>query len=239
MSRGGGESEMFKKILLMSAALVALTSGAYAADIVEAPPAAYDWSGLYIGGHIGYGWASVDYDTSLTGEEVNTDPEGILGGGQVGYNFDLGGLVIGPEVSFTFTDIDGGDFDSDVNTDVTYSGAVDWYAIFGGRIGFAADRWLVFARGGYAIGDVKTEGENDALPDAFDDSETHDGFAIGGGFEYAWTDEIIVGADYTFIDLGKEDHDGHTDLGIPYTNADVDTEIHAVTARISFKFGAI
>ena len=87
------------------------------------------------------------------------------------------------------------------------------------------------------MGDIGTSGTNAAIPDAFSDNETHQGWFIGGGLEYAATDNVIVGAEYNYIDLGgKKNHNGTTDIGIPYVNADVEAQIHTITARVSFKF---
>jgi outer membrane immunogenic protein len=209
-------------------------SSAMAADIEQPMETAYDWTGIYVGGHFGYGWGSIDYETSLIFPgDIDTDPDGILGGAQAGYNFQHDSLVFGPEISFTWADLD-----DDVDTGIpgiSFGSEIDWYAIFGGRIGFALDRTLIYARGGYAITKVGTNGEADFIPDSFDDDETHDGFAIGGGVEHAVTDNVIVGVEYMYVDIGDKDHDGNTDIGIPYENSDVGGHIHAVTGRVSFK----
>jgi len=230
---------MIRKIVIV-AAFASLLGGpsVLAADIDMAPiePAEFDWSGIYIGGHIGWAWADIEYFANLTGEDVDVDPDGLVGGGQIGYNFDFGSFVIGPEASFTFADVDDDDFDSAVNPVVTYGGNIDWYAIFGGRIGLAMDRVLVYVNGGYAIAEVGTEGNNPGIPDAFEDDETHHGFAIGGGIDWAFTDNLIAGINFTHVNLSDEDHDGTTDIGLAYTNFDVDAEINALTFRLGWLF---
>lgn len=223
----------FLAIAAVSTSLAGFGGNAWAADVIA--PATYDWSGIYFGVHAGYGFGDVSFDTSLTGESVDADPEGFVGGAQAGYNYQTGNLVFGPEVSFSFADIDGGDFDSAV-PGITFGGSIEWFAVAGGRLGFAADRVLIYLHGGYAIGEVGTEGNNPGLGDAFSDSETHDGYAVGVGAEYAATDNVLVGLKYTFVDLGSEDHSGTTNLAIPYTNSDVDAEIHAVAATLNVKF---
>jgi outer membrane immunogenic protein len=207
---------------------------AMAADI-EPAPEIYDWSGIYIGAHGGYGFGDVDYDTSLTGESINSDIDGFIGGGQLGWNWQVDSIVFGGEASITAADLDG-DNDSDV-AGVNLDGDVSWYALFGGKLGFAADRSLFYAKGGYAMGEIGTAGTNANIPDAFSNDEKHDGWFIGGGMEYAATDNVILGAEYNYIDLGgKKNHNGTTTVGIPYVNEDVEAQIHTVTARVSFKF---
>jgi outer membrane immunogenic protein len=206
-----------------------------AADLEEPPPEVYDWSGIYIGAHGGYGFGDVEYDTSLTGENIQSDIDGFIGGGHLGWNWQMDSVVFGGEASFTGTDLDG-DNDSGV-AGVNLDGDVSWYALFGGKLGFAADRTLFYAKGGYAYGEIGTAGQNANIPDAFSNDENHHGWFIGGGIEYAWMDDVIVGAEYNFIDLGGErNHNGITTAGIPYVNEDVEAQIHAVTARVSFKF---
>jgi outer membrane immunogenic protein len=82
---------MFKRVFAAGNALMAAAAVAQAAD-VEAP-APYEWSGAYVGAHVGYGSANVDYDFNdddLFGNDAgSTNSEtldGFIGGGQIGYN---------------------------------------------------------------------------------------------------------------------------------------------------------
>jgi outer membrane immunogenic protein len=227
---------MKMRAIVVSVGMLALGSAmpAMAAD-VDLPPEDYDWSGVYIGLHGGYAWGDVEYDTSLTGENIQSDIDGLIGGGQVGWNWQMDSIVFGGEFSFTGTDLDG-DNDSAV-PGVNLDGDVSYYGLLGGKLGFAADRSLFYAKGGYAFGEIGTAGQNANIPDAFSNDELHHGYFIGGGIEYAATDNVIVGAEYNFIDLGgKRNHNGTTTAGIPYVNEDVESQIHAITARVSFKF---
>src|SRR6185436_20170473 len=98
---------------LMSAA--AFGGAAIAADmarpVYKAPPAgvlpvAYDWTGFYIGGHVGYGWAEKDWRDAF-GLNVSNKADGFLGGGQVGFNYQIGQFVLGAEGDFSWTGIKG------------------------------------------------------------------------------------------------------------------------------------
>jgi outer membrane immunogenic protein len=230
---------MIKRLVFAASAMMVMgaVQVAHAADIVEpAAPEIYDWTGLYVGGHIGYGWSKIDYESDRLSEPSKTDADGIIGGAQIGYNIQFDSIVVGPEISFTWTDLD----DEEHAVEDTFGSDIDWYAIFGGRIGFAADRFLMYVRGGYALIDVGTDGFNPNIPAGFDDSETNDGFAIGAGIEHALTDNVIIGAEYMYVDVSDKDHDGNTDQPVPpfneFKNSDVGGHIHAVTARVSFKF---
>ena len=92
---------------LLAVAGVAATSGtALAADIsrpvYKAPPAGvlpvtYDWTGFYIGGHVGYGWADKTWQDSFGLFGVSQEANGFLGGLQGGFNYQIGQFVVGAE----------------------------------------------------------------------------------------------------------------------------------------------
>jgi outer membrane immunogenic protein len=118
-----------KKLMFGSATLVAclvVAGSAMAADmVVKAPIAApYSWAGPYLGGNVGYGWASdpatltdssvttVTLVTDVTSTPVfhtptqtaitaagsgNVNPNGAIGGAQGGYNWQSGTIVFGLE----------------------------------------------------------------------------------------------------------------------------------------------
>ncbi len=85
----------------------------------KAPPmaAAYNWTGCYVGGHVGYGWANEQWNYGYYGgTEFNTDygshtTSGVLAGGQVGCNYQTGIWVFGLEGDFSWTDAKGNHVD--------------------------------------------------------------------------------------------------------------------------------
>ena len=145
---------------LTAAATVALlgaASAAYAADIYtpgykDAAPAAYPtWTGYYIGGHVGGVWSTIDFTdvTSVPNVPFNNDTSAFFGGGQAGFNYQLGNLVIGPEVDV------GGMGLSHTVTEVNGLGAVGsvtsgFYFDITGRLGYTWGPALVYIKGGYA-----------------------------------------------------------------------------------------
>lgn len=130
------------------------TSAVLAADIpvkaVTAVPVSYNWSGVYVGGHTGYGVGMKDWTNSV----FDFDVKGFLGGGQIGVNQQIGNWVIGIEADASWADIKGsqtivegvplGGFTSVRSA----TSRVDRLATVAGRIGFAQDRWLVHFKGG-------------------------------------------------------------------------------------------
>jgi outer membrane immunogenic protein len=196
------------------------------------------WTGFYIGGHLGYGRSDVDWaNVSLTGERVNNDGRGFVGGGQIGYNWQIGNVVIGAEGTLSRTNLDD-DFRSVVNpAAVTYSTDINWIGTVAGRLGFASGPALVYVKAGWATANVELSGRQTAIADSFSLDDRRNGWVVGGGFEYLFARNLSFGVEYNFIDLGSASYAGSTRLGLPFTIRDVDTEIHTVTARLNFKFG--
>ena len=87
-------------------------SAAHADRYVRGPiyraPTVFSWTGFYIGGHVGGAWSRIDWsDVSLTGEPVDNDSRGFIGGGQVGFNWQAGNIVVGIEATYSGTNLDG------------------------------------------------------------------------------------------------------------------------------------
>src|SRR5476649_920545 len=140
--------------LLLVATILSVVAGTsvYAADLPAkvyspmSPVSVINWTGFYAGLNAGYGWASINDAT--TG--VNSNLNGFLGGGQVGYNWQTGALVLGVEGDFqgssqkrsTTTTIGGIAF--------TVDQTLPWFGTARGRIGYAAGPWLFYGTGGLA-----------------------------------------------------------------------------------------
>ena len=156
-------------VLGITAALASfgLASAAAAADLggsikdpapYYAPPVSvFSWTGFYAGLQTGYVWGEANNsfsDTSLVGG--GSDPEGWIGGGYGGYNWQSGNFVFGFE-----TDIEAGDVNGSFSsTGGLISGSTDlnWQGSLRGRIGIAADRTLFYLTGGWAYGEADIDG---------------------------------------------------------------------------------
>ncbi len=208
------------KGLLVLAATVAMTasSAAFAADAVESIPAApvavetapsFSWDGAYIGAHTGYGWG----DGSLEGAGSD-DFDGWRLGAFVGYNWQFSsGFVAGIE----------GDVNYDWN-DNNYGGGLEIESGFSGsvrgRVGYAFDRTLIYAAGGWTATNVELNSP------AGDDDDTLHGWTIGAGVDHAFTDNVFGRLEYRYNDYG----DG--DLG----GANVDFDQHVIQIGVGVKF---
>jgi len=211
-----------KKTALIGVAFGLLVTPALAADlgarrpVYKAPSVAlvYNWTGFYIGGNVGYGWADLEPGTisffdpafvaSIPG--INYELKGVIGGGQVGYNQQFGNIVLGIEGDFSGTGIKGSVTDP-VNA-YTATSKISWLATVRGRIGMAFDRTLVYATGGLAAARVKTT-LDDLYPAGVvttTSTANYVGWTIGGGIEFALWQNWTAKAEYLYVDLGSKDY---------------------------------
>jgi len=112
----------------------------------------YDWSGFYVGGHFGYGDASLGPGTNplpLQGIFLPHSPTGLIGGFQMGYNRQLANhLVLGVEADASFTS----PTDAPALTQAPFNTALDYVGTLRGRVGYAFGKWMPYATGGFAWG---------------------------------------------------------------------------------------
>lgn len=186
-----------------------LATSAFAADLPSrAAPVVYapifTWTGFYVGLNAGVGWADSG-DVIVTGPTAGSS--GILsggggdgtfvGGGQIGYNWQSGSIVYGLETDIQYVDTSGS---------VAW-GPYTWWAGRGGgdgayfgtvraRLGYAMDRTLIYITGGLAYGGLNT---NPLTGDATSNA----GWTIGGGVEYAFTNNWTFKVEGLYVDTGE------------------------------------
>ncbi|WP_438275799.1 outer membrane protein [Nitrobacter sp.] len=216
-----------KKLVLAAAATVALMPAANAADLAArtytkapvAPVAAvYDWTGFYIGGHIGGGWGDIR-STELapgtnafpTGTAFTAHhPSGFLGGVQGGYNWQASNnFVLGIEGEYTWSDLSGTSSTvSTVNGFVsTTTNKINDIAMVTGRLGYAAGNWLLYAKGGGAWGQGNSRGTgflaNGTLFETTSSSADRSGWVAGAGVEWGFAPNWSAKIEYNHIDFGS------------------------------------
>jgi outer membrane immunogenic protein len=210
-----------KKILLASVALLGFAGAASAADLPvrAAPPApilaavpVFTWTGFYVGVNAGYGWNANDSIT-VGGVRFDLDDEGgFVGGAQAGYNYQIGSFVVGLEGDIQYADFGGDDrfdFDRDGIADDDFNNS-DWFGTVRARAGVAFDRALIYATGGFAFADDAT------------------GWTVGGGLEYAFTNNLSAKVEGLYVNLDQDDN---------FLGIDNDAEFGVVRAGLNFRFG--
>jgi outer membrane immunogenic protein len=230
--------------LLAGVATSAFAASAFAADLPNRkgpPPAPYyapppfSWTGFYVGVNGGYGTTDLRANTFGPGAGVGPvsafgSPSGGMIGGTVGYNYQIGQIVLGAEASLDWADLSQGRTFANGSSD---SFKVDSVGNVLGRLGYAWDRTLFYVAGGYAGGDVHAGAMNDtAFGLSFPGSSSwQSGYAVGGGIEYAFTNNISVKGQYLFSQLeGKTYYGGTPDA----VKAGVD--LNTFTLGVNYKF---
>lgn len=231
-------------------------SAASAADLAAATytkaPAlvdpAYNWSGFYVGVEGGGVWGRSqhyrdDAQTPIangipqTGG-INTD--GGLVGGTFGYNYQFSSnVVIGFETDGAWVSNKGtanfaAPFGPPTNTAQT---SQSWLYTARGRLGYAWNRWMVFATGGVAVTDEGAQICNVALGCA-SQSKTVSGWTAGGGVEYAFAGNWSARLEYLHNDFGSQHFDrAPIGAGGFFYARDVTLTNDLVTFGVNYKFG--
>jgi outer membrane immunogenic protein len=177
--------------------------GAQAADLANdsyyqntVSPAVYNWTGAYVGGHLGYGW----------GETGTNDMSGWTGGVQGGYNIQTGGFVFGVEADLGVAGISGDN--GGISTEIDALGSIR------GRAGVTFDQFLLYGTGGFSFASITaTNGGNS------DDVWTA-GWVIGVGAEAILTANWTARIEAFYYDLGRDTFN----LGVP-TSLDSDVTV--------------
>jgi outer membrane immunogenic protein len=251
--------------LLAGTATIAFTAAGLAADLpsrapppmIEAVPI-FTWTGFYVGLNAGWGWREDDEEAvfltpglgtpGLTGTLVfPNDDGGFTGGGQIGYNYQIGSFVVGIETDIQWADTD----DDEIVTFVPNAGfagtfvpgvfssnAPEWWGSLRARLGVAVDRFLIYGTGGLAY------------------TEDNAGWVLGGGVEWAlptnWnlfgSSAVTFGVEGLWISVDRDDNfnNGFVGTFTPAGGAPVDvfapaggndeSDFFVARAKLNFKF---
>jgi outer membrane immunogenic protein len=225
----------------VSGALLLGAGAASAADLPRrtAPPATpvftavpvFTWTGFYVGANAGYGWHTKDSSSSFAG--ADDDRGGFVGGGQIGFNYQMGPLVTGLEADLQYADLQRRGYTA---SGVTVTGTDDpWFGTVRGRLGFAADRFLVYGTGGLAYGNVGNQRFYDAVTGAtYGADDTKVGWTLGAGVEYAFTNNLTAKVEGLYVNLGDKDRT-YTAGGVTYGDR-TNGEFGVVRAGVNYKF---
>jgi len=214
-----------KKIILATVLAGMGSTAALAADMggrtpytnapaMMAPVAS--WSGFYIGGNVGYGWANgkTDFSSVPTPDfppfTHDTNPKGVIGGAQVGFNWQMGSFLAGVETDIQASGVKGS-FNDTFNSPLAEQ-RLSWFGTLRGRVGVTvAPELLVYGTGGLAFGRVEDSGNNPARDASgaivFDApgsvSKTTIGWAVGAGGEWMFARSWSAKIEYLHVDLGN------------------------------------
>ena len=189
----------------MVALLAAMAIPAVAADLpprmpVKAPPivpVGFNWTGFYIGVNAGGGWGISSFNLPVT-PTGNFRTSGFIGGGTIGYNYQMGSFVLGAEGDFDGSTVHGSKACRVGATLAVCQTRNDWLGTVRGRVGYSVDRFLPYLTGGLAVGDIRATD-----PTFAGVTKTKAGWTVGGGVEVAIVSNVSAKVEYLHVDLGN------------------------------------
>jgi outer membrane immunogenic protein len=240
-----------KRSFVAGVALTSVLAGhAMAADMPTKSPIkspmdrsdAFSWTGLYIGGHVGYGWGDKEW-TQVDPKRNDANSFGVSGvvaGAQVGYDHQIGAWVFGVEGQWSWSDINGDRRDSNpetllCNTNFACNTDIKWIATATGRLGYAVGPALLYVKGGGAW--VREDHRFIVVATGSDLASAHEtrsGWTVGGGLEYRLDHNWSTKIEYNYIDFGDK-RLSFANLGS--VSIGIDQQIHLVKVGINYRFG--
>jgi outer membrane immunogenic protein len=240
------------------------------APVFVPPP--FTWTGFYVGLNAGGIISSGSRNATLAVPSadvwlqsyfpggIGNGQSGFLGGGQAGYNWQTGAFVLGivtdfdgtslgknfsfSSVPFTAAGIYTGD-----TLNVNAKASLDWLGTTRGKVGFVAtpdNRLLFYGTGGVAYGGGSSHfNVYDQTFSAYwsgNPSSTRVGWTIGAGVEYALTNNITIGAEYLYVDLGSNNITTSGNAAAAtyfpgvYASAKIDYNASIFRALVNYKF---
>jgi outer membrane autotransporter protein len=214
------------------------------APAYKAPPAqaAYNWTGFYIGAYLGAEWGNTNW-TFADGSSIDPHFAGLLGGGEIGYNYQIGKWVLGVEGDIGATNARGVQpcpsgffYNCEIN--------VDWLSTATARVGYAYwDRLLAYVKAGAAIARDRAQSvcdtgsrptiaavSLDGCP-SDGDTKTRVGWTVGWGTEFGLTQNVSVKSEFMYFDLGSDRYN------IPAVPVDIQRNGFISTVGLHYRFG--
>lgn len=245
---------LFSKASVAGAALFLAPTLASAADFIYQDPPAKDWSGPYVGAHVGGGialkeWSQIDNGglgiCDLCGSVVTDySMTGFIGGLQAGYQRQYGNIVLGFEGDLSFANIQGaGDWTAQQSETHIASVDVNWLLTTGPKIGWTHKQMMFFVEGGLAMADEDFSyiGGRGAV---FTGHAKQKGWFVGAGTEVAIDANWSVEFAYNFVDFGTNrislspDGSGQFAVGGPSGPAlfNLDQKLHTAKIGLNYRF---
>jgi outer membrane immunogenic protein len=199
--------------------LVVLIAGLWLLTVPDAEvragqnSAVTNWNGLYLGAHAGGGWAFNEVTRTDASSAPNfplgfvdtpSRPNGFLGGGYAGYNYQAGRYVVGLEADYSWANLSGDSSDVGFVGNTAYrTDKVVLIATAGARLGYTFDRWMMFGKGGWGWAGFKRDSfsvvPGGALFGIANYSDTRNGWLLGAGVEWEFRPQWSLRLAFDYI----------------------------------------
>ena len=191
----------------------------------------YNWNGFYIGANLGGAWATGTLSDSLNAATISADTSGFVGGGQLGYNYQIGNYVLGAEWLFDATKLKAsgavGSFPAAANT--------NGITTIAARLGWAANDWLWYGKVGGALAGNQETLTNSVFGIQENGFRTSSGWTLGAGIEHALGQNWTAKLEYDYLGLNAVKFISSQPL-LTADQLTLDRQINLVTVGMNYKF---
>ena len=256
-----------RKLLIWGFAVTALIGSSLASGAADLgvpvykasptpPPPAFYWTGFYVGGHAGCGWAHTPAPSNVfdptqglvSGLTSSTEQAtGCFGGGQIGVNYQfVNNFVVGIEGDASLGKISS--FNRTTGDDAALAAWEDKLTGFGtvrGRLGYAINGalpwfgglgWMPYVTGGWAWGQNKISGQGDAGT-FLSDNQILNGWTVGVGLEYAITPFMTWKAEYLFMEFASKTFAFDNDAAVTLDANFGPLKVNVFRTGLNWRFG--
>jgi outer membrane immunogenic protein len=205
----------FRALAFAAISVAALPGSALAADLPPAPPPmkaayvpapVYNWTGCYVGGNVGFGWQDNHaYDPQIGFYAGGETANGVVGGGQIGCDWQTGPWVFGFQGMFDGTDLNSSHINPISPTGADALGTnTRWFATQTARIGMTVTpQALFYVKGGAAEASFNYSDNDPTVPYYGSASATRFGWTVGAGFEYSFAPNWSAFVEYNYMGFGS------------------------------------
>jgi outer membrane immunogenic protein len=241
--------------LMMTSVVMSADMAPVAAPLEPMRPVS-DWTGFYAGVQIGGAFGDTGtfslspftpaLQTAFAPGFDDDFDSSIIGGAHLGYDHQMGDLVVGALLDFNITNIEDKQIGRSV-TPATYTiqRELDFLATLRARVGYlATDSVMLYATGGLAYGEVDfrySQPGSGAVTTTSGGQDSDFGYTVGAGVETKLTENISLGVEYLYTNLGGNDFranlvGGPFGAGTTGAGSDGDFDFHTVQAKLSYRF---
>jgi outer membrane immunogenic protein len=244
-----------KLVLIAAIGVMALSTSAGAADMpvkaLAAMPAAmpaYPWSGLYAGANLGYGRADANWTNqestpaatffdAIPGDTLSNNMSGVIGGGQIGYNYQAGRWVLGIEAMFDASAIKGSQTSTFGAADDQFEARLKSLMLGTVRLGYAWDNVMAYGKAGIAAARINASVTDNVAPTtgSGSDSKWRSGPTVGLGIEYGITRNLSLAVEYDYIHLDSGSYQLGGSAGSYLWDLDV-RNVSIVMGKLNYRF---
>jgi outer membrane immunogenic protein len=228
----------YRSALLAFSAAVLASTASFAADLpartyTKAPVYAapiYNWTGIYVGAHIGAAFGGDDGFTTTNPGLVGTNRDAaFLGGGQIGADYQFApNWLVGIEGQISGLSNSDRTFTDPVNGLVVRDRS-DWLASVTGRLGYTWGPGLIYAKGGVAFRDDNGLAANFAGVT----NRESTGYTVGGGLEYMFAPAWSAKVEYQYYNFDTTTS-AFADPAV--TALSYKDDLHTVKVGVNYRF---